>query len=132
MQIHESNFKILKQSLDDLNQIELVIDGISMEPLIKNNSTVIIHKFSNPELLKRFDIIVLRLNGVLVCHYFWRKNIFSDSSDYSIITRPLNPISGQDPPSKMSDVLGQVSNYHFPFSLKIKILFLFLWKKKIL
>jgi signal peptidase I len=94
-----------------------VIVTDSMTPLIKVGDRIVTEVgYQN---LKRFDIIVIYLDGKLVCHYLWAMN------------RVLTPIlfqtrnlknGGRDIPISFDDYLGKVVSHKLSAIDKFKII----------
>ncbi len=130
MQINKNEFEILKKSLRELNSIEFVIDGNSMEPLIKNRTKILISRVDDLKSLRRFDIIVVCLNDRLICHYFWKMNqVYLHPEMNTIVTRPLNPITGYDAPVSINNILGRSDVFSLTLLMKLKIAWYFLKRK---
>lgn len=88
----------------------------SMVPILKEGDRVIVE--TNVQNLKRFDIIVIYLNGKLICHYLWRMNKFVTP----IIVQTRNMKGQVDTPVQLSDCLGKVVSHRIDFLTKLRFL----------
>ncbi len=88
-----------------------------MSPVIKEGDfiTVDVGEMN----IKRFDIIVVYLNEVLVCHYLWRFN----QKIKPIYMQTRNLSGALDSPIPVENYLGKVVSHELSFLRKI-ILFL--------
>lgn len=89
----------------------------SMVPIIHPGETVTVEVAQMN--LKRFDIIVILIDGKLVCHYLWQMNK---------LVKPLllqtRNVSGQvDWPVTEKEYLGRVISHRINFFRKIWLLF---------
>lgn len=111
---------ITREQFDEIRSLPIfksrVISG-SMEPVIKVGEEVVVD-VGNIDI-KRFDIVVILLNGKLVCHYLWSMNK---------IVKPrllqTRNMQGQiDFPVGEEDYLGKVVSHRLSLWQKIKFLF---------
>lgn len=88
----------------------------SMVPVIGINEDVVIDV--GQKKLKRFDIIVIWVDGKLVCHYLWRINKIVKP----LLLQTRNMRGEMDYPVKEEDYLGKVVSHKISFWQKLKIL----------
>ncbi len=113
MEVSREDFERLKKNPFFVG----VIVTDSMLPLIRVGDKIVAEVGN--QNLKRFDIIVFYMNGVLVCHYVWAINRFVKPILYQ--TRNLK--HGEcDLPISSEDYLGKVVSHKLPAMDKIKII----------
>lgn len=89
----------------------------SMTPIINIGDNVLI-EVGNLKL-HRFDIVVIYVEGKLVCHYLWKMNSFVKP----ILIQTRNMRKQMDFPIVLEDYLGKVISHKLTFWQKIKIMF---------
>lgn len=89
----------------------------SMVPIIQVGEQVIID-VGNMDV-KRFDVIVIYMDGKLVCHYLWRVNRYLKP----ILLQTRNMSGNLDFPVKIEDYLGKVMSHRLGFWQKLRIIF---------
>ena len=92
----------------------------SMSPLISIGDLLEIEEINEQTNLRKFDILVFKLDNKLICHYFWHENKVISSGE--IITKSLKNHE-EDLPFKRSDIIGRVTNFKIGPIIKIKLLF---------
>jgi len=101
------------QELKKLSLFKGEVVSNSMSPIIKQGETVIVEVGQKD--LRRFDIVVIFLDGKLVCHYLWQMN--------KIVQPPLlqtRNVFGQDDfPILESEYLGKVISHQISFFRKV-------------
>ena len=93
-----------------------IISG-SMSPVIKMGEEIIIDVGSKN--IKRFDIVVIYLEGKLVCHYLWNIN----EKVKPLLLQTRNMLGEKDYPIEENDYLGKVVSHHLSLWQKLKFLF---------
>lgn len=92
-----------------------VVVSDSMSPVIKVGEKIIV-EVGNRDL-ERFDIIVILLDGKLVCHYLWAMNRII--TPILLQTRSLK--GSRDFPVSFDEYLGKVVSHKLSFFNKLKI-----------
>lgn len=87
-----------------------------MEPVIHVNEDIVVNV--GEMNLKRFDIIVVWLDGKLVCHYLWQMNRFVKP----LLLQTRNMKGQLDFPVKEEDYLGKVVSHRISFWRQLRIL----------
>lgn len=87
-----------------------------MEPLIKIGEEVIVDVGASD--LKRFDIVVIFLDGKLVCHFIWNINRIVKP----ILLQTRNMHGQLDFPVAEEDYLGKVLSHKIGFWRRLRIL----------
>lgn len=105
------------EGLKELSLFKSKVVSDSMVPVIKVSDEVIID-IGNMDI-KRFDIIVIYMDGRLVCHYLWQLNRFLKP----ILLQTRNMSGKMDFPVKIEDYLGKVMSHRLSFWQKFKIYF---------
>lgn len=105
------------EGLKELSLFKSKVVSDSMVPVIKVSDEVIID-IGNMDI-KRFDIIVIYMDGRLVCHYLWQLNRFLNP----ILLQTRNMSGKMDFPVKIEDYLGKVMSHRLSFWQKFKIYF---------
>lgn len=99
--------------------MKYIVVSDSMTPLIPVGSELIIEKIEDNRELKKFDILLFKLDDKLICHYFWHQNKYYAPG--IVTTRSLKDGSF-DSPFDRKKMLGVVINFKIGFFLKFKIL----------
>lgn len=124
-----------KEMLKEKGVLNVNIVGRSMFPLIKEGSTLSIVPIGSYESIKKFDVIIFHDGHRLVCHYFWKRNMYfkneEDLNNPVLVTRPLNPIHAFDHPINADQILGYVPDVKIGPYLKFKILWSIFFSEKI-
>jgi hypothetical protein len=89
----------------------------SMVPVIPVGAQIVIDVGSKD--LKRFDIIVIFIEGKLVCHYLWQMNKIVQP----MLLQTRNMSGGLDFPVGFHDYLGKVISHRLSLWQRLKILF---------
>jgi signal peptidase I len=97
----------------------------SMEPLIMVGDKILVEVGATD--IKRFDIVIVLLNGVLTCHYLWIKN--RHITPILLQTRSLR-YYGADFPVELSDYLGKVISHRLKWHQKFRIILRSLVRRK--
>lgn len=90
----------------------------SMIPLIPVGAEILITPVKDASILKRFDILVFKVEDKLICHYLWHVNKVFDQG--KIVTRNLKD-GGCDIPFEFNKVHGRVTNFRLSGWHKFKI-----------
>ena len=115
--------EILNLTREQFNEIKKLplfkgrIASDSMVPVIQVGEEIVIDV--GVEDIKRFDIVVIFLDGKLICHYLWRKNKLVKP----ILLQTRNMSGNLDYPVELKDYLGKVINYKLSLWQKLKIIF---------
>lgn len=88
----------------------------SMEPVIMTGENIVVDV--GQKEIKRFDIVVVFIDGKLVCHYLWRMNRIIKP----VLLQTRNMSGKLDYPVKEEDYLGKVLSHKLGFWRKLKIL----------
>ena len=96
--------------------IKSTVVSDSRAPLIKEAEKITIQTEHGD--IKKFDIIVIYLNGKLVCHYLWRLNKFVEP----IILQTRNMRGQVDIPVPLTDCLGKVVSHRISFWTRLRLL----------
>lgn len=88
----------------------------SMDPLLKTGDEILVEVKSKE--LKRFDIIVFEMEGLLTCHFVWNLNQFIEPK--LIQTRSLK--GQRDFPITYESYIGKVISHRLSFWQKMRIL----------
>lgn len=88
----------------------------SMVPVINVNEDVVIDVGEKD--LKRFDIIVIWVDGKLVCHYLWQMNKIVKP----LLLQTRNMRGKLDYPVREEDYLGKVISHKIGFWRRLRIL----------
>ncbi len=89
----------------------------SMTPILNMGDKILI-EVGNLKL-NRFDIIVIYVDGKLVCHYLWKMNSFVRP----ILMQTRNMRKQLDFPITIEDYLGRVVSHKLTFWQKVKLMF---------
>lgn len=89
----------------------------SMSPVIKVGDEVVVEVGTRD--LKRFDIIIIWVEGKLICHYLWQKNQIISP----ILLQTRNMRGERDYPVPEADYLGKVISHELSLWQKLKFLF---------
>ena len=89
----------------------------SMVPVLKVGDRVVI-EIGNLNL-QRFDIIVIFVDGKLICHYIWKINSFVKP----VIIQTRNMRKHTDMPIMLDDYLGKVVSHQLSLWQKFKLIF---------
>lgn len=120
--------KLTKEKFKELQQLPFfrgVIVSDSMVPLINIGDQIVV-EVGHKEL-KRFDVIVILIEGRLICHYVWTFNRIV--TPFLIQTRNLS--SGQkDRPVGLDEYLGKVVSHKLTEWQKMKIFIRHLFRRK--
>ncbi len=111
---------ITREQFEDLKKLSLFKSKVvsdSMVPVIRVGEQVVID-VGNTDI-KRFDIIVIYLDGKLVCHYLWQLNKFVKP----ILLQTRNMSGKMDFPVKIDDYLGKAMSHRLTFWQKVRIIF---------
>lgn len=100
-----------------------VVTG-SMVPVIKIGEKIVVDVLS--ENIKRFDIIVFRAQGKLICHYVWNYNRFI--TPRLIQTRSM--YGSYDHPIHPDEYFGKVVSHRLSWWRKSLIILSTLFKKR--
>ncbi|HXH30719.1 MAG TPA: S24/S26 family peptidase [Bacteriovoracaceae bacterium] len=88
----------------------------SMEPVIQTGEDIVVDV--GARRIKRFDIVVVLIDGKLVCHYLWNMNrVFSP-----VLLQTRNVQGGKDYPVSLDDYLGKVISHQISFWRKLRML----------
>lgn len=102
------------------DEIRCVLMSGSMEPLLPVGEEVLIRKVSADEL-KRYDMIVFKQHGKLICHFVWDRNRFQDPGEEPTwLTRSIQSLN-MDLPVKESEILGKVVSHRIGWGLRVKV-----------
>lgn len=113
----------MKVTLDQFEKIKALplfkgkVVSDSMSPLIKVGEDIVVDVGATE--LKRFDIVVIFIDGKLVCHYLWRINRVIKP----VLLQTRNMSGKLDYPVPEEAYLGRVISHRLSFWWKIKILF---------
>lgn len=117
----QSQFDLLKESIQLRGTWKARIASGSMEPLIKTGEEIEVIPVENFSSLQRFDILVFFSNSILTCHYLWSRNTASfDENKPLLITRGLN-VNWEDFPIREEQILGVVKNKKIPLLAKFRL-----------
>lgn len=105
------------EGLKTLSLFKSKVISDSMVPVIQIGEEVIID-IGNMDI-KRFDIIVIYLDGKIVCHYLWHLNRYLKP----ILLQTRNMSGKMDFPVKIEDYLGKVMSHKLSLWQKFKIIF---------
>lgn len=105
------------EKLKSLPFIKSQIVSDSMTPILNIGDNVLI-EVGDLEL-NRFDIIVIYVDGKLVCHYLWKMNSFVKP----ILMQTRNMRKQMDFPIDLTDYLGKVVSHKFTFLQKLRLMF---------
>lgn len=105
------------ERLKELSLFKSKVVSDSMVPVIQIGEDVIID-IGNKDI-KRFDIIVIYLDGKLVCHYLWHMNKYLKP----ILLQTRNMSGKMDFPINIDDYLGKVMSHRLSFWQKVRITF---------
>jgi len=118
--VEEVSKKLTREEFENLKTHPFFkgkIVSSSMSPVIKEGDSILVDV--GQMKIKRFDIIVIYLNEVLVCHYLWRLN-----QTIKPIYLQTKSLAGQtDFPIPLEDYLGKVISHDLGMLRKM-ILFL--------
>jgi len=89
----------------------------SMTPILNIGDKILI-EVGNLEL-NRYDIIVIYVDGKLVCHYLWKMNSFVKP----ILMQTRNMRKQMDFPITIEDYLGKVVSHELTLWQKVKLMF---------
>ncbi len=112
--------KITREQFDELKSLSIFKGKVvtnSMEPVIMVGDDIVIDVGYSD--IKRFDIIVIFMDGKLVCHYLWSKNKIVTP----VLLQTRNMSGKLDYPVEMKDYLGKVVNFKISFWRKLRIIF---------
>lgn len=102
MEVTREMFEELKKSAF----FKGVIVSDSMTPLIKVGDKIIVEVGCRD--LRRFDVVVILVNGKLVCHFLWAMNRIVEP----ILFQTMNlKHAGKDFPVSFEDYLGKVVSH---------------------
>lgn len=121
MEIGREEFEKLKKS----PFFKGVIVSDSMSPLIKVGDKIVVSVGDRE--LNRFDIVVIYVNGKLICHYLWAMNRVITPILFQ--TRNLKN-GGKDFPVSFDDYLGKVLSHQLSWKDKFLIIVRELLKRK--
>jgi signal peptidase I len=93
-----------------------VVTG-SMVPVIQVGEGIVVEV--GQKNLKRFDIIVIFVDGKLICHYLWQMNKLVQP----ILLQTRNMAGGLDFPVGLEDYFGKVVSHRISLWQKLKIIF---------
>lgn len=111
---------ISREQFNDLKSLSLFKSKVvtnSMVPIIQVGEEIVIDIGNNN--IKRFDIVVIYLDGKLVCHYLWNLNRYLKP----ILMQTRNMAGRLDYPVSIDDYLGKVLSHRLNLWQRIKILF---------
>lgn len=111
---------ISRETFDKLKELTMFKSKVvsnSMEPVIKIGEEVVVDVGNLS--IKRFDIIVIYLDGKLVCHYLWQMNRYLKP----ILLQTRNMSGKLDFPVAVEDYFGKVLSHRLSLWQKIKIIF---------
>ena len=91
-----------------------------MNPLLFEKDILRVFPLESIDSLNRFDVVVFWQHNMLLCHYYWAKNIYL--SPGILLTRPLNPIGGHDHPIRSPQLLGIVPSAKINWWLKLRVI----------
>ena len=95
----------------------------SMDPLLKVGDEVVWEKIEQPfEELKRFDLLLFQQNQNLYCHFLWQVK----PKHKIFVTRSYRYLWHEDLPLTQEKIIGRVTNHHFSFWQKIRVILFFL------
>jgi len=124
--VDELSFFTLKSRLESSTAnsaapppLQCRIQSDSMSPLLQVNEVLTIQRISDPQQLRRFDLLVFYSEKKLTCHFLWTKPHWPKNS---IITRSLKNYTQNDLPIPSSHLLGIIPDKRLSFFQKIKIL----------
>lgn len=112
--------RITREQFDELKSLGLFKSKVvsdSMMPIIKIGDDVVVD-IGNTDI-KRFDIIVVLIDGKLVCHYLWQMNKIVKP----VLLQTRNMSGKLDYPVAINDYLGKVVNFKLSLWQKLKIIF---------
>jgi signal peptidase I len=113
MKLERSIFEALKEKPFFKGQI---VSG-SMIPVIHIGESIVVD-VGNMDI-KRFDIVVIYTNGILICHYVWNINKIVTP----VLLQTRNMARQTDYPVPMEDYLGKVVSHKISFWRKLRLLF---------
>jgi signal peptidase I len=90
----------------------------SMEPIIKVGDNIVVDILAKD--IRRFDIIVFKEEGRLICHYLWSMNKLFEP----IMLQTRSMLGEKDYPIKYEDYLGKVISQRLSLWVRFKIMFL--------
>ncbi len=88
----------------------------SMEPVIRTGEEIVVDVGCKE--LRRFDIVVVYLEGKLVCHYLWAKNRVVTP----VLLQTRNMKGQRDFPVEESAYLGKVVSHRIGFLRRLRLL----------
>ena len=110
---------ISREQFEKLKELPIFkgkIISASMEPVIMTGEDVVIDVGAKD--LKRFDIIVIFVDGKLVCHYLWQMNQIIKP----VLLQTRNMSGRKDFPVYEEDYLGKVISHKISFWRRLKTL----------
>jgi signal peptidase I len=105
------------QNIKKLPYFKSQVVSDSMVPVLKVGDRVVIE--IGDLNLKRFDIIVIFVDGKLICHYIWKINSFVKP----VIIQTRNMRKQMDIPIMLDDYLGKVVSHQLSSWQKFKLMF---------
>jgi hypothetical protein len=105
------------ENLKKLPYFKSQVVSDSMSPIIKLGDSVIVEV--GDLNLNRFDIIVIFIEGKLVCHYIWKINSFVRP----ILIQTRNMRKQMDIPIMVDDYLGKVISHQLSLWQKLRLMF---------
>lgn len=113
----------MKAELHRKGTLAFRVVSSSMEPVIMTGNPILVHP-TGLEALKRFDIILFWNGRLLICHYLWHVNSFTEpNGSKMMVTRPLLGFGRQeDLPTPSTHLIGRVGNHRIPTWTKLRIL----------
>ncbi len=110
--------KITRDEFENLKKLSFfkgkIVSG-SMSPVIKEGDSIIVDV--GQMKINRFDIVVVYMDEMLVCHYLWRLN--QHIRPIYLQTRSL--AGGIDIPITLDNYLGKVINFDLGLLRKTQI-----------
>lgn len=89
----------------------------SMFPVISVGEKVLVE--TGNLNLKRFDIVVIYVDGKLICHYLWKINKIVNP----VLIQTRNMRKEMDFPIELNDYLGKVISHRLSLWQKMKLIF---------
>lgn len=116
--MEEVKKKISKEEFENLKKHPFFkgkIVSSSMSPVIKEGESIVVDV--GQMKIKRFDIVVIYMDDILVCHYLWRFNQLI----HPIYMQTRSLSGGVDIPITLDNYLGKVVNFDLGLLRKTQI-----------